>query len=62
MQDRYGSDVLAGRGRPRAIPELAADRDVVAEDPLSGFCGAVVACTSTAVTLEDRHGRAGRSR
>jgi hypothetical protein len=30
---------------------------VVAEDPLSGFCGAVVACTGTAVTLEDRFGK-----
>jgi hypothetical protein len=56
VQDRYGSDVLAGRGRPRAIPELAAERDVVAEDPLSGFCGAVVSCSSSEVTLEDRRG------
>jgi len=56
VQDRYGSDVLAGRGRPPAIPQLAAERDVVAEDPLSGFCGAVVSCTSSAVVLEDRHG------
>lgn len=29
---------------------------MVVEDPSSGFCGAVVACDSTAVTLEDRHG------
>jgi hypothetical protein len=57
VQDRYGADVLAGRGRPPAIPELVAERDVVAEDPLSGFCGAVVSCTSSAVTLEDRHGK-----
>ncbi len=57
MDDRYGRDVLAARGRRREIPELPATADVVAEDPLSGFCGAVVACTSTAVTLEDRHGR-----
>ncbi len=56
MQDRYGSDVLAGRGRPRAIPELAAEPDVVVEDAHSGFCGAIVSCTSSAVTLEDRHG------
>ena len=38
-------------------PNSPATTDVVAEDPLSGFCGAVVACTSTAVTLEDRAGR-----
>ena len=30
---------------------------MVAEDPLSGFCGLVVACTNSAVTLEDRHGK-----
>ncbi len=45
-------------GRPRAvIPEVPAEAGVVAEDPASGFCGAVVACTSTAVTLQDRAGR-----
>jgi hypothetical protein len=35
---------------------VVAEPQVVAEDPLSGFCGAVVGCTSTAVTLEDRVG------
>jgi len=49
--------VLAGGPRKRAIPEIAATPDVVAEDPLSGFCGAAVVCSSTAVTLEDRAGR-----
>jgi len=38
------------------VSEVAATADVVAEDPLSGFCGAVVACTSSSVTLEDRVG------
>ncbi len=42
---------------PRVIPELPATGEVVAEDPLSGFCGLVVACTNSAVTLEDRHGK-----
>lgn len=55
--DPYGRDVLAGGPRQRTIPELAATPDVVAEDPLSGFCGAAVVCSSTAVTLEDRHGK-----
>ena len=49
--------MLSGPPRRRVIPEVAATADVVAEDPLSGFCGAAVACTSTAVTLEDRPGR-----
>lgn len=55
--DPYGRDVLAGGPRKRAIPELPATPDVVAEDPLSGFCGAAVVCSSTAVTLEDRYGK-----
>jgi len=55
--DRYGRDVLAAGPRRPVIPEIAATPDVVAEDPLSGFCGAAVACTSTTVTLEDRAGR-----
>ncbi len=49
--------MLSGPPRRRVIPEVAATADVVAEDPLSGFCGAAVACSSTAVTLEDRAGR-----
>ncbi|WP_420124524.1 DUF3097 domain-containing protein [Nakamurella sp.] len=53
---RSYSDPLAPRA-PRKIPELPATGDVVAEDPLSGFCGLVVACTNSAVTLEDRHGK-----
>ncbi|HEY7813986.1 MAG TPA: DUF3097 domain-containing protein [Nakamurella sp.] len=54
--DPYGRDPLANR-KPKVIPELPATGDVVAEDPLSGFCGLVVACTNSAVTLEDRHGK-----
>jgi len=58
FEDRYGRDVLAGgRSRKPAPQAVPATPDVVAEDPLSGFCGAVVACTATAVTLEDRFGK-----
>src|SRR6478609_1923505 len=53
---RSYSDPLAPRA-PRKIPELPATGDVVAEDPMSGFCGLVVACTNSAVTLEDRQGK-----
>lgn len=53
----YGRDVLAGNWRrPRKIPEVPAEIGLVAEDPDSGFCGAVVACAKDAVTLEDRFG------
>ncbi len=38
------------------MPELGATADLVVEDAASGFCGAVVVCTSTSVTLEDRRG------
>ncbi|RAY12053.1 DUF3097 domain-containing protein [Actinomadura craniellae] len=56
----YGDDVLAGdwrRPRKGQIPQVPAERDLVVEDPDSGFCGAVVACDKQGVTLEDRFGR-----
>jgi hypothetical protein len=53
----YGPDVLAGDWRrKRVVPEVTADPDLVVEAP-DGFCGAVVGCDRTSVTLEDRHGR-----
>ena len=57
---KYAKDVLAGdwrRPRKGRIPEIAAEPGLVAEDPSSGFCGAVVACEKDAVTLEDRFGK-----
>ncbi|GAA4148951.1 DUF3097 domain-containing protein [Actinomadura keratinilytica] len=56
----YGNDVLAGdwrRPRKGGVPEIPAERDLVVEDPDSGFCGAVVGCDKFGVTLEDRFGR-----
>ncbi|WP_019633936.1 DUF3097 domain-containing protein [Actinomadura atramentaria] len=56
----YGDDVLAGdwrRPRKGMIPEVPAENGLVAEDPDSGFCGAVVGCDKFGVTLEDRFGR-----
>jgi hypothetical protein len=57
--DRYGSDVLAAHAATKKVrpPELMATRDLVLEDPSSGFCGAVVACENGIVVLEDRHGK-----
>jgi hypothetical protein len=52
--------VLAGNWRrplKGRIPEIAAEPGLVAEDPSSGFCGAVVACEKDSVTLEDRFGK-----
>jgi Protein of unknown function (DUF3097) len=58
--DNYGNDVLAGdwrRPRRGQIPEVPAEPGLVAEDPDSGFCGAVVGCDKFGVTLEDRFGK-----
>jgi hypothetical protein len=52
----YGRDVLANRKR-KTVPELDAAPGVVVEDPVSGFCGAVVRFEYGQVVLEDRDGR-----
>lgn len=60
MNDRYGSDVLAGdwrkAGRP-VVPEQLATKDLVVEEVATGFCGAVVRVEKKIVTLEDRFGK-----
>lgn len=57
LDDRYSGNIFnGGRRAVRTVARVEATADVVAEDPLSGFCGAVVACTAVSVTLEDRHG------
>jgi hypothetical protein len=54
----YGPDPLTvGWRRPRPVPEIPAEVDLVVEDPESGFCGAVVVVDKDGVTLEDRRGR-----
>ena len=62
----YRSDVLADRGRRRrAVPEVAAERDLVVETADGRFCGAVIEIGRAVdagerrdvVTLEDRHGK-----
>src|SRR3954470_13085386 len=46
---------------PRTVkkpaPQIAAERDLVVEDPSSGFVGAVVRCEKDVVHLEDRFGK-----
>jgi hypothetical protein len=51
----YGRDVLSGP-RKKQVPEVPAEPGLVAEDPASGFCGAVVRIERGNVVLEDRHG------
>jgi hypothetical protein len=55
--DSYGDILAGGRGRKKAVPEVVAEPGLVAEDPASGFCGAVVRFEQGNVVLEDRHGR-----
>ena len=60
MDDRYGTDVLAGNWRARGqseLPRVEASLGVVVEVAEDGFCGAVVAASATSVELEDRRGR-----
>jgi len=60
IHDRYGSDVLAGGRapvRPVSTP-VEAVRDLVVEEVITGWCGAVVRCDRDlrTVELEDRRG------
>ena len=54
--ESYGDILARGRNR-RKVPEVVAEPGLVAEDPASGFCGAVVRFEQGNVVLEDRHGR-----
>ncbi|WP_327138967.1 DUF3097 domain-containing protein [Nocardia sp. NBC_01327] len=62
-RDIYSGDIYSGhaRTRKREIPKVVAERDLVAEDAASGFCGAVIGFDRTYdgdfVKLEDRGGR-----
>lgn len=54
----YRPDVVAESRRPRpAPPGVVAEAGLVVEEPLTGWCGAVVECDRERVSLEDRHGR-----
>lgn len=58
--DRYAADVLRPgwqrAGRAKAV-DTPVTRDLVLEDPTSGFVGAVVGWENGLVVLEDRRGR-----
>jgi hypothetical protein len=60
--DRYDGDPLSRNWRrPKAVPEIPADTDLVVEEAETGFCGAVVTVEKgpggRLVTLEDGRGR-----
>ncbi|GAA3339688.1 DUF3097 domain-containing protein [Curtobacterium pusillum] len=58
--DRYGSDVLSGDWRSRGVKkvrQVPLERDMVLEDPATGWAGAVVRLEAGNVELEDWKGR-----
>ena len=60
MDDRYGSDVLAGDWRNagrKPVPTVEAVRDLVIEEAVTGFCGAVTRLEAQTVELEDYFGK-----
>lgn len=60
IDDRYGTDVLAGFSRqrgPTALPQVEAVGGLVIEETETGFCGAVVRLEGRRVELEDYFGK-----
>ncbi|MFJ4780635.1 DUF3097 domain-containing protein [Streptomyces sp. NPDC088762] len=53
----YSPDLTPQWKRPKAVPEVPAEPDLVVEVAGMDFCGAVVACEAGTVTLEDRFGK-----
>ncbi|MGW5850145.1 DUF3097 domain-containing protein [Streptomyces sp. NPDC055254] len=53
----YSPDLTPQWKRPKAVPEVPAEPDLVVEVAGTDFCGAVVACEAGTVTLEDRFGK-----
>ncbi|MFD3540952.1 DUF3097 domain-containing protein [Streptomyces sp. NPDC058662] len=53
----YSPDLTPQWKRPKPVPEVPAEPDLVVEVAGTDFCGAVVACEAGTVTLEDRFGR-----
>ncbi|OIH96695.1 DUF3097 domain-containing protein [Curtobacterium sp. MCBA15_001] len=59
-EDRYGSDVLSGDWRAKGVKQVRQvplERDMVLEDPASGWAGAVVGLEAGTIALEDWKGR-----
>jgi hypothetical protein len=50
-------DLVHPRTVKKPSPQVEAERDLVVEDPSSGFVGAVVRCEKDVVHLEDRFGK-----
>ncbi|MFF1573584.1 DUF3097 domain-containing protein [Leifsonia sp. NPDC058292] len=58
--DRYGTDVLAGdwkKSGRKPIAEVPLVRDLVVEEAVTGFCGAVIRVEAGTIELEDYFGK-----
>jgi hypothetical protein len=53
---QYDASVVTARPRRREVATVAAEPGLVVEEVASGWCGAVVECDKSRVSLEDRHG------
>ncbi|MER5203954.1 DUF3097 domain-containing protein [Streptomyces sp. NPDC002825] len=53
----YNPDLTPPWKKPKPVPEVPADPDLVVEEVGTGFCGAVIRCEAGTVTLEDRFGK-----
>jgi hypothetical protein len=53
---QYDASVVTARPRRREVATVAAETGLVVEEVSSGWCGAVVECDKSRVSLEDRHG------
>ncbi len=53
---QYSSDITAPKGKKAAL-SIGAELDLVVEDTVSGFCGAIVEVGKDTVTLEDRYAK-----
>lgn len=54
--DHVLNDGLSSARRRKKVPEVHAEPGLVLEDPVSGFCGALVRVEHGNAVLEDRHG------
>ena len=52
----YDADAVPARPARRVVPTVPADAGLVVEEVSTGWCGAVVECDKSRVSLEDRRG------
>ncbi|MDG4858908.1 DUF3097 domain-containing protein [Streptomyces sp. T-3] len=53
----YSPDLTPPWKKPKPVPSVEAETDLVVEEVSTGFCGAVIRCEAGTVTLEDRFGK-----